>query len=250
MTSYISKASTILQEEGLLVLLKRAIRLLHNSYIAPFLPRKEVEYNGVVVPQEYKFKHINPRVDLEGDMPHYESGLVSGIEEFVQKGDKVVIIGGGWGVTAVKAAQQVGKSGEVVVYEGSTTEVNKVRETAKRNDVSDRVSVIHGVVGSPIKLRGESGSVTHFSPEELPECDVLELDCEGAEIEILKKIIINPRVILVESHGLFQAPSSEVKELLEGLSYTIKSKEIADLGMKEEHKSDDVYVFSAVLDSY
>jgi hypothetical protein len=45
-------------------------------------------------------------------------------------------------------------------------------------------------------------------PSELPPCNVLELDCEGAEVEILREMNIQPRVILVETHDHFSAGNS------------------------------------------
>jgi hypothetical protein len=37
------------------------------------------------------------------------------------------------------------------------------------------------------------------TPAELPECDVLELNCEGSEIGILRNMTIRPRAIAVET---------------------------------------------------
>jgi hypothetical protein len=37
-------------------------------------------------------------------------------------------------------------------------------------------------------------------PKYLPECDYLELDCEGSEKSILEKMRINPKFIVVEVH--------------------------------------------------
>jgi hypothetical protein len=47
-----------------------------------------------------------------------------------------------------------------------------------------------------------------ISPAELPECDILELDGEGAESLILRNMTIRPRVIAVETHGVYGAPTS------------------------------------------
>ena len=39
---------------------------------------------------------------------------------------------------------------------------------------------------------------------------MLELDCEGAEVEILRELTIQPRVILVETHVLYGAPTDSL----------------------------------------
>jgi hypothetical protein len=79
----------------------------------------------------------------------------------------------------------------------------------------------------------------------LPECDVLLLDCEGSEIGILEKLTVQPRVILVESHGMYDSPSQEIEELLKRQSYSIKSKEPA---VKESEFccDNDIYSITAV----
>lgn len=47
------------------------------------------------------------------DQPDYEDGLVVGLTETLRSGDRVVIVGGGIGVTAVVAALRTGRSGSV-----------------------------------------------------------------------------------------------------------------------------------------
>jgi hypothetical protein len=57
---------------------------------------------------------------------------------------------------------------------------------------------------------------------------VLELDCEGAEVEILRELTIQPRVILVETHGLYGAPTHLVASLLEKRGYIISDRGVAE----------------------
>ncbi|SFS48256.1 FkbM family methyltransferase [Halostagnicola kamekurae] len=240
------KAIRILRREGPFELLKRGVPYLIDNYVGPLLlPKPYVQYNSVDVNTGKYFDSIAPW-RCNQNRPDYESGLVSGIEEFTEEGDNVVIVGGGWGVTAVKAAQKVGNSGRVTVYEGSERQINHVQETIRKHNLSDRVDVVHGIVGPEISLRGEAKNASRVSPEQLPECDVLELDCEGAEIEILENLTIQPRVILVESHGIRDSPSSKVEELLNDLSYSVKSKEIADRGREDVCLENDIYSLTAV----
>jgi hypothetical protein len=70
--------------------------------------------------------------------------------------------------------------------------------------------------------------MTTVHPSELPSCDILELDCEGAEIGILRDMTIQPRVIAVETHGFLGAPTSAARELLEARGYHVQ-----DLGWAE-----------------
>ncbi|SDY42252.1 FkbM family methyltransferase [Halobellus clavatus] len=234
----------IVQEQGVVELFKQSTHHLHNHYVAPKLPRTTANYNGIKVQAA---RYFDPYLSWRNkDLPNYESGIVSGLEEHVRPGDRIAIVGGGWGVTAVKAAQETGSTGEVIVYEGSIQEVKHVEDTIKKNDVQNRVEVIHSIVGPHISLRGKPGEASQISPEELPECDVLELDCEGSEIEILENLFIRPRAIVVETHGINGAPSSKVEDLLKNLSYSITSKQIADKGNTEMCIENDIYVLAAV----
>ncbi|MDG5776195.1 hypothetical protein VB773_02365 [Haloarculaceae archaeon H-GB2-1] len=176
----------------------------------------------------------------------YESGLIAGISEHVDEGDDVVIVGGGRGITAVRAAEQVGETGTVTVFEGASECIGRIKQTARLNSVADRIAVYHRIVGSTENLKGSRKGAARLSPSELPECDVLELDCEGAEIEILDGIEFRPRVVLVETHGLYDTPSEAVKTMLENQSYSITSEQVADEGRSDFCEDNDIMVIAAV----
>jgi hypothetical protein len=159
-------------------------------------------------------------------------------------GDRVTVVGGGEGVTAVVAAQAVGETGSVVCFEGSGWGVRKVMATGIRNKVSRRLTVKHAVVGKAIDVYGDPGQLSTLvvAPAELPESDVLELDCEGAEIVILRNMTIRPRVIVVETHGFYGAPTVVVKELLEELDYTVEEWGVAEPRLSEICETNDIRV--------
>jgi hypothetical protein len=69
--------------------------------------------------------------------PDYEVTLVEGLRETIRSGDKVVVVGGGLGVTATVAALHTGPSGTVQCFEGSKQHVKFVRQTAARNNVNN-----------------------------------------------------------------------------------------------------------------
>ncbi len=241
------RISDLFKEYGSVYTFKICIQYLYkilflypyNRNIAPFLPRKQRNFNGVETKQSRLFDRLIP--GRPSSNPQYESGLVSGIEETVCEGDTVVIVGGGMGVTATKAANKVGSSGKVLVFEGSVNEVNAVEETLRINGVTEIVDIKHSIVGEALNLRGKPGNAKRISPSELPECDVLELDCEGSEIEILEKMEIRPRNILVECHELHDAPLSEVQEILEENSYLVTSVDIADASMENFCERNGIY---------
>ncbi|MFC6727225.1 FkbM family methyltransferase [Natronoarchaeum mannanilyticum] len=178
--------------------------------------------------------------------PYYESGIANSLRTWVDEGDQVVIVGGGWGVTAAIAAEVVGPSGHVHVFEGSKQHTQYVKETAQLNNVKERISVTHAIVGTEVSLRGDSGEAQSLSPQELPECDILELDCEGSELEILHNMTIDPRIMIVESHGHLGTPSDRVRDTLENKEYQIVSEEVADRGLLDECINNDVSVLTGV----
>lgn len=205
------------------------LQSIYDSTIRPMLPRKLGVWNGVVVrvPKLFDMTDINP---------HYEGPSVRGIRNHVRSDDTVVVIGGGLGVSTVVACRH-GES--VTVYEGSAERLEFLHETLKLNQVEDSVTVKHSVVGPEKSLGGERGNPDQVDPADLPECDVLEMDCEGAEIGILQKMTIRPRVIIVECHGKYDTPESAVRAELVQRGYEV-------VNCTEEYPDNGIYVLTAV----
>lgn len=193
-------------------MIKKVIHGLYNRTIRSYLPRKIASFNGVPVRQPRLF-------DVTDVRPDYEGALVNGIRTQVKEGDKVVIVGGGWGVSTVVSAQKSGLSGSVITYEGGRTEVKRVKETVELSRVDTRVTIVHATVGDQIRVYSETSKAV--SPRDLPECDVLVLDCEGAETSILDKMNIQPEKIIVETHPMFGAPADEIRKQLALKEYNI-----------------------------
>lgn len=244
MHSGLKHAASTARSKGLLHLLRAGVPYIYDEYIGPHLPRRPGTFNGVRVRGARLGDGVLPWRD--GDKPEFESGLVAAIEEHVEEGDDAVIVGGGWGVTTVRTARRVGKTGSVTVFEGSAREAARVRETLRVNGGFDNVTVHHAIVGPAVAIRGESGDAEQVNPEELPECNVLELDCEGAETTILKEMIVRPRRIFVESHSVNDAPPSEVREILVAKGYQIVSMEIADREIPDYCREKGLYVLTAI----
>lgn len=234
----ISKSIRALDEGGIKTLISRTIRHFYRR-ISGFLPQRYGSYNGVKVPS-HKLGEILIK-DEKAEKPNYEKGIVNSMEENVRKGDKIVILGGGVGVTAVTAANFSGDDSNVEVFEGSSEQMEKIEKTLEKND-SREISVNHAVVGDDIDVWGSTNSAKHIKPSEIPECDVLEMDIEGSEIGVLENLEKEPRVIIVESHGNKGAPTNKVKELLRDLSYTIENVEIAE--DRENARKNDIKVIT------
>lgn len=244
MATLLDRAAKRYREDGLVQLLTLSIHFVYENFVRPHLPETTVTYNGIQVRNAQLGDSLVPWHTT--DIPGYEEAIVRSIREHVDGGDRVVIVGGGWGVSTVAAARRVGEEGSVVTFEGSESAVTNVEETVYLNDVSEGVAVRHAIVSLAHSLRGEKGKATVVSPEELPECEVLVLDCEGAEKEILEEMEIRPRVLAVETHGMFDAPSEEIKKRIGGRGYSITDLRVAEERKREFCEENDIYVVTAV----
>jgi hypothetical protein len=244
----------ILSESGYAGLARRAGGYLYRRTLRRMLPKSgAVRYAGIAISRDRKLGDLMIPEFLAPagvrDIPDYEETLIRAIRAHVRAGDNVVVVGGGEGVTATIAAQTAGESGSVVCFEGAGEGVAKVEATARRNSVHQRTSVRHAVVGMPINIHGseESQSNVVVDPAELPECDVLELDCEGAEIAILTNMTIHPRSVLVETHGLFGASSAKVRQLLEARGYKVIDFGWAEPRVAAACKTHDIRILAGTL---
>lgn len=244
-SGFSTKAKEIFAERGALALLRRSIQFGYDNFLRRFLPSRIAVYNGIPVQAARLGDSYVPW--HETHRPQYEETLLEAARDLVRTGDTVVIVGGGWGVSTVGVAQHVGDAGNVVTYEGSKKAVQDIRETVNLSGLSHRVSVQHAVVGENISIRHHkaSHSETVLSPDELPKCDVIVLDCEGAEKQILERSSL-PNRIVVETHGLFGAPTGEISDLLSMRGYDIKDRGVANTNKTEFCVENDIRVLSAI----
>jgi hypothetical protein len=189
--------------------------------VKPFIPvKRKAIHNEVIVPREvappYRIVHDYPTLPFVTvpDYPRSEGGEVNAHKEYTRKGDDVIIIGGGRGVSTVNAAKEAGSTGSVTVFEGSEKYSRIIEDVVDLNNVDDRVEVRQCIVGPDKKVYDNSNDFDIIHPENITKCDVLEMDCEGAEEEIMKNLKICPRVITIEIHP----KRSDYKNTLEELS--------------------------------
>lgn len=218
------------------------IRLAGSAYRAfrRFLPDTEaVRYADVPVAINKKLGDgLVPLAMLpfmHYDIADYEAALIGALREAAREGDRIVVVGGGLGVTAVKATQAAGPRGSVVCFEGSADQIRLMRRTFERNGLSAAIEIRHAIVARDIGVYGivKDGAPV-LPPDALPPCDLLELDCEGAEIPILEGLAFRPRAIVVETHGVHGAPTADVRAALERMGY-----EVEDRGWAEPSRADD-----------
>jgi hypothetical protein len=238
---------TAIRERGLLYTLREALPHLHRHHLRGRLPRRQQQLNGVSVRSKRLFDDVVPWGVGYREPENYEPGIIAGLRRHVEPGDDVVVVGGGWGVSSVVAAEEAGEDGSVRTYEASPEYSEYAAETARLNGVADRVNIETAVVGRYLSGKATSAVDRIVDPSELPDCDVLELDCEGAELEVLRNMDQRPRVLVVETHGHLGAPTDEVVTCMEDLSYEVDSRVLAERGeLAPMAREDDVYVVTAV----
>lgn len=177
--------------------------------------------NGVAVPGT----EFAPEQD---HYPDHEGVVVNALRRHVRRGDSVVVVGGGWGTTAVVAARMTHFEGDVTVYEPSSKMFDRLRRTVEVNGVGDVVTLEHAAIGpvteSSERIFGEVSGDTR-PPGAVPRCDVLDVDCEGAELDVLRALDFTPRLLTVEAHPHLGCSADEVETELVDLGYTIAERE-------------------------
>lgn len=208
------------RDTGPAALVWRLPRYVYKNIVRFALPKADpILYAGI--PVGYR-KIGDALISREfNDAPGYEQALVSALKANTRRGDRVAIVGGGLGVTSVVAALAAGATGHVDCYEGDPHGVTRIGQVAQLNGVSDRITAHHAIVGEAIAVSGNTAAAAAVHPRDLPECDLLELDCEGSEVGILNGMVIRPNVILVETHGFLGAPTVLVRALLKARGYSV-----------------------------
>jgi hypothetical protein len=170
----------------------------------------------------------------------YESGILRFLAEATELSDDVTIIGGGRGVSAVAAYRESGVA--PTVYEPSDERIQRIKGTIELNEA--KADIRHVSIGPVKKKRGDISDSSKMSPNDLDECDLLEIDAEGSEIEILRNLEIEPETVIVETHGCYGSPTKKVKHILTSdLGYEIDKVRIAN--GTAGHSEKDVKVIKA-----
>jgi hypothetical protein len=233
---YLDRGRDIYKKNGLRELVIRGVAFLHKRIVRPRLPGGDIpKYNdvkigGLYAEEERRPKLFDSTVPWETpDAPHkpeYESILICSIREQVSEGDSVIVVGGGRGVSTVVAAECASPDGTVTCYEGSIQFFRVVQNTLSLNDCSGICDVQHAVVGTEKNVWGvgETDRAKFVSASEVPSCDVLILDCEGAELDIISGLSAVPSIIIVETHPEFDSATSDVENALLEQGYTITDK--------------------------
>lgn len=196
-------------------MIRKILSYVYNLTIRRRLPRRIRVFNGVAARSEQRL------LDLEYDpaVPQYEQPLCDAIRKNVQKNDDMVVVGGGKGVSTVLSLERSYPEGTVTVIEASGRQCSDINEVLRWHGLSDRATVHHASIGKIRNAYGSLGEPKEFYTDDLPPCDVLVMDCEGAEKRILSNLDSRPRVIITETHGCFDSPTQGAIKNLDEMGY-------------------------------
>lgn len=204
------------------------------SRLEPHLPVREYgTCSGVRVPAPAEPRRLFDRVRPSRSTPEHSpfEGALAGVHrEVTRPADDVAVVGGGYGITTVVAAR---RAASVTVYEPTPARRRAIRTTLELNDVEpDAVTLSPAVVGDIAPAEADEkaldpATVRTIEPGDLPACDVLELDCEGAELSILRGLDRNvlPRVVAVEIHPIkLDGTADQVLPAIRDLDYDVRDR--------------------------
>jgi len=191
------------------------------------------------------------------DNPH-ERGEVKFLESIVKEGMNVIDIGANVGITTVTVARKIGRRGKLYSFEPTPEYFNILKENISSNGlenvkvyelaVTDQVGRVpfsqkelsSGIVFEQGAKRFEvsTTSIDRFlSEEKIQRIDLINLDCEGSELLVLKgakeTLRKNKVKIFCEIHHDFlkQLGQSveDIVQYLQGLEFQVQSVSLNDL---------------------
>jgi len=227
-----SSAKRVYQTEGASSLAQKgakfAIRNLYGKFIRPYLaPDQPASWRNeiTVISDDYDNHLLDPYFFYSNDYPNTDFVGFQALRNYVSNGDTVLIIGAGNGVSMTVAARNTCPEGRVVGYEAGRQHTDHARETIAANGYSDCCTVHHAVIGEVNEAWSPPESADVVSPSDLPDCEFVQMNCEGAELKILREFDIRPAAMHVQVHECFGAPVDAVEAELDRLGYSIVRRE-------------------------
>ena len=139
--------------------------------------------------------------------------------------ESMLAVGMGRGISLIHIARFSKRCNKITVIEASQEVIHDCKRNLWLNNISDKqINIINGFSGNPTNTyNSKSMQSSHVDINDL-DYDVLELDCEGSEIEILEGLVKRPRLIIVEMHPMYREINIEMFIIkLESIGYYLSN---------------------------
>lgn len=139
-------------------------------------------------------------------------GILLSHDDIYLEDDIILAVGVGSGISLTHNCAKPRSNNSFIGIDGSQEQIEIAKANCKLNGVdSSKFELIEGYVGNPTHVYGEKNqqSLMMIDINKI-KFDVLELDCEGSEIEILRDISVRPRHIIVEMHPMYRYVNIEI----------------------------------------
>ena len=113
----------------------------------------------------------------------------------------------------------------LTVVEANSDQIEIAKDNLKLNNVTKKVNFIHAFVGEKYLVYGDQDKNSEHELD-INNLDIglIELDCEGSEIEIISSLKIMPAYIIVEIHPMYNNVSfDDLMNLIDKKKYKILS---------------------------
>jgi len=164
---------------------------------------------------------IKPNKDFFLD----EMGILKSHNLVTKDNYTILSVGVGSGISLIHNVL-INENINFIAIEASKKQIHKAIMNANLNKInSSQYKIIYGFVGEKIHIyNDEIDSNTEKIDLNMFEFDVLELDCEGSEVSIIKNLTQKPKHIIVEMHPTlveinFDKFNNELKEKNYFLNY-------------------------------
>jgi len=78
----------------------------------------------------------------------------------------------------------------------------RTRRSVVLNDVEDCSTVKHAIVAEEIRIEEDPDGTSVVPVSDLPDCDMMLIDCDGCEMQILSDSVLSVGGIIVEHHAV------------------------------------------------
>lgn len=139
---------------------------------------------------------------VDKDVCKDELGILFSHDDIYKKDDIILAVGVGSGISLIHNCAKERISNSFIGIDGSNEQIEIAKANARLNGIDfSKFELIAGYAGKPTNIYGnQNQQSTNFIDINKMKFDVLELDCEGSEIEILRDLSVRPRHIIVEMH--------------------------------------------------